>query len=323
MSDASRWLLLIHQIPPKPNYFRVKIWRRLQRVGAVALKNSVYILPRSDTAQEDLAWVLREIKAGGADATLCEARMVDGVTDEQIEALFHAARDADYAELAEELRRLLKEPHKSAEARALLHAELGRVERRLAEILGIDFFDAPGRVAVDGLLGTLQARLRPHDADTPADDPADGRADYQGRTWVTRKGVHVDRIACAWLIRRFIDAGPSFKFVSGKDYRAKAGEVRFDMFDAEFTHEGDLCSFEVFLKRLHVDDPALTASAEIIHDIDLKDGKFARAETGGIASLILGIAHLHRDDAGRIAQGSVVLDALYEYYGKIRPRAST
>src|SRR5919198_1139339 len=103
MSESNgRWLLLIHQIPPKPNYFRVKIWRRLQRIGAVAIKNSVYVLPRSDGAQEDLQWVLREVTEGGGDATLCEARFVEGLRDDQVEALFHAARDADYAQIAEE-----------------------------------------------------------------------------------------------------------------------------------------------------------------------------------------------------------------------------
>ena len=211
MPDAARWLLLIHQIPPKPNYFRVKVWRRLQRIGAVALKNSVYVLPRSDTSQEDLAWVLREIIEGGADATLCEARMVDGITDDQIEALFQAARDADYAQIAEELRRLLGEPHGTEEARATLRTELARVQRRLGEVAAIDFFGATGRVAVEGLLGSLEARLRP--AKLPVEAPVDPRAAYQGRLWVTRKGVFVDRIACAWLIRRFIDAAPRFKFV--------------------------------------------------------------------------------------------------------------
>ncbi len=316
MSDAPRWLLLIHQIPPKPNYFRVKIWRRLQRIGAVALKNSVYILPRSDTAQEDLAWVLREIKEGGADATLCEARMVDGITDEQIELLFQTARDADYAQLAEELRRLLGEPCNAEASQAVLLSELVRVERRLSEILAIDFFEASGRVAVDGLLRTLQTRLHPQKTESKQEDVSSLRSSYQGRVWVTRKGVHVDRIACAWLIRRFIDESPRFKFVPGKDYRPASEEVRFDMFDAEFTHEGDLCSFEVFLKRLHISDPALCAMSEVIHDIDLKDGKYGRAETGGIASLIIGIAQLHREDEARIAQGSALLDALYEYFAK-------
>src|SRR5207253_965322 len=103
-SAANRWVLLIHQIPPKPNYFRVKIGRRLQRLGAVALKNSVYVLPRSDQAQEDFQWVAREIAEGGGDASVCDARFIEGVSDSHIEALFHAARDADYAGIAEEAR---------------------------------------------------------------------------------------------------------------------------------------------------------------------------------------------------------------------------
>src|SRR5260221_7157368 len=101
MADGSKardpgWLLLIHQIPPKPSYFRVKIWRRLQRLGAVAIKNSVYVLPRSEQTQEDFEWVRTEIVEGRGDASLCEARFVEGLSDEQIEALFNTARDADY-----------------------------------------------------------------------------------------------------------------------------------------------------------------------------------------------------------------------------------
>ena len=93
---ASRWLLLIHQLPPKPDYFRVKVWRRLQRLGAVAIKNSVYVLPQSPETQEDFQWVRSEVRAGGGDAFVCEARFVEGLSDGQIEALFHAARGADY-----------------------------------------------------------------------------------------------------------------------------------------------------------------------------------------------------------------------------------
>lgn len=316
MSDAARWLLLIHQIPPKPNYFRVKVWRRLQRIGAVALKNSVYVLPKSDAAQEDLAWVLREILTGGADATLCEARMVDGITDDQIEALFNAARDADYAQLSEELRRLLGESHATEEARATLRTEFSRVQRRFGDLTAIDFFGAPGRIVAFGLLGSMEARLKPPESAPTKETAEDPRLLYQGRVWVTRRGVHVDRIACAWLIRRFIDETPQFKFVPGKDYQPQPAEVRFDMFDAEFTHEGDLCSFEVILKRLRMADPALHAIAEIIHDIDLNDSKFTRAETAGVASLILGIAQLHREDQARIAQGSTLFDALYEFFTK-------
>jgi hypothetical protein len=135
---------------------------------------------------------------------------------------------------------------------------------------------------------------------------------------VTREGVHVDRIACAWLIRRFIDPGARFKFVSGRGYAPGFGELRFDMFEAEFTHEGDRCSFEVLLGHAGLTDPALQAIAEIVHDIDLKDGKFGRDETGGIKALIAGVATAHRRDEERLTRGGAIFDDLYEYFSKKR-----
>src|SRR2546423_5124686 len=107
-SAATRWILLIHQIPPKPDYFRVKVGRRLQRLGAVAIKNSVYVLPRSDETVEDFQWQSREIVACGGEASVCEANFVDGLTDTQIEALVRTARDADYGEIVADVRRLGK-----------------------------------------------------------------------------------------------------------------------------------------------------------------------------------------------------------------------
>src|SRR5260370_2114791 len=101
-----RWLLLIHQIPPKPNYLRVKIGRRLQKLGAVAIKNSVYALPGSEQAREDLNWVLREIVEGGGDGSIVEARFVEGLSEEQVREMFRAARDADYDEVSKETRAL-------------------------------------------------------------------------------------------------------------------------------------------------------------------------------------------------------------------------
>ena len=106
--------------------------------------------------------------------------------------------------------------------------------------------------------------------------------DLNGGVWVTRKGVHVDRIASAWLIRRFIDRAAQFKFVLGRGYVPEPNELRFDMFDAEFTHVGDRCTFEVLQAAAGIEDTALDAIAQIVHDIDLKDAKFGREEVGGI-----------------------------------------
>src|SRR5205809_7124924 len=132
-SAATRWVLLIHQIPPKPDYFRVKVWRRLQRLGAVAIKNSVYVLPRSDETVEDLQWQMREIVAGGGEASVCEANFVDGLTDTEIEALFRTARDADYRDIVADAQRLLKALRGGRRAltdgRGQIKAELGRLKR--------------------------------------------------------------------------------------------------------------------------------------------------------------------------------------------------
>ena len=305
------WLLLIHQIPPKPYYLRVKARRRLQRVGAVALKNSVYVLPHSDDALEDFQWIVREVVADGGEATLCEAAFLEGVTGEEVERMFNAERDAAYGELAEAARRLGAEGQSrvSDDGRRQLEGEVARLRRRLDEVAALDFFGAPTRRDAHEKLAGIEARLRPPAAHTPA--PAAPSEAPRGATWVTRVGVHVDRIASAWLIRRFIDPKARFKFVAPKGYRPEPDEVRFDMYDAEYTHEGERCSFETLLERFALRERALRAIGEIVHDIDLKDDKFGRDETPGVAAVVGGIVAAHDDDATRLDRGGALFDDLY------------
>jgi hypothetical protein len=322
-SNEGRWLLLIHQLPPKPDYFRVKIWRRLQRLGAVAIKNSVYVLPKNDQTQEDFQWVLREIVEGGGDASLCEARFVEGLSDDQVEALFQAARGAEYDQIVEEARRLAEIPVPDGQIegtrRTQSEVDLARLKRRLAEVVAIDFFGAPGREAAEGLVSGVDARMRDKRLGKEIGNvTATRREDLQGKTWVTRKGIHVDRMASAWFVRRFIDSGARFKFVPPKGYKPLPDELRFDMFEAEFTHEGDRCSLEVLIERTGLNEPALGPIAEIVHDIDLKDSKFGRQETIGIERLIAGIAMANKDDETRLARGEAVFDDLYEYFKRKR-----
>ena len=307
-SGDNRWVLLIHQIPPKPDYFRVKVWRRLQRLGAVAIKNSVYVLPRSAETVEDLQWQMREIVAGGGEASVCEAKFVDGLSDPEIEALFRAARDADYGVIGADAQRLLKAVP-SHRRRGRFEAELGRLKRRLAELVAIDFFGAPRRPAAHDAVARLEERLRPTDPSVPV--PAAPVPAPRGATWVTREGVYIDRIASAWLIRRFIDPTAQFTFVAAEGYRPRPGELRFDMFEAEYTHEGDACTFETLVTRFALGDHALRVIAEIVHDIDCKEAKFGRPEAPGIERLIAGIARQHAEDAARLAQGAALFDALY------------
>src|SRR5262249_55804199 len=318
---AESWLLLMHQIPPKPGYLRVKIWRRLQALGAVAIKNSVYALPNTDDAREDFEWVLREIVKEGGEATLCEARLIEGLSDEEVQRSFHAARDADYAEIADAARKLEADLPGGAipqNRRSLVEAEVARLRRRLTEVGRIDFFAAPGREAAEGRVSGLEGRLHPPRAGSRAKARHGSLENVRGRVWVTRKGIYIDRIASAWLIRRFVDATARFKFVPAKGYTPEPKELRFDMFEAEFTHEGDLCTFEVLVSRLGLGDRALVPIAEIVHDIDLKDSKFGRPETSGIDRLIAGIAMGHRDDEARLDRGSAVFDDLYAYFSRKR-----
>jgi hypothetical protein len=315
----ARWLLLIHQLPAKPAYQRVKTWRRLQSLGAVAIKNAVHALPAGEQAQEDFEWLLREIRDGGGEAMICEARLVDGLSDEAVQAMFNAARSADYDALAKEARDLGE-----ALERADIRTRLARLKASVTQTAAIDFFGANGRETVDGLIAGLETRLGEDTAvgRTNADEAGavTGLGALTGRVWVTRQGVYVDRIASAWLIRRFIDPDACFRFVRVKDHVPQHGELRFDMFDAEFTHEGDRCTFEALLARLGLNDDALTTIAEIVHDIDLKDGKFGREETGGIAHLITGLCLANKDDVQRLARGAAVFDDLYAYFRGRRDR---
>ena len=300
---GARWLLLIHQLPPKPDYFRVKIWRRLQRLGAVAIKSSVYALPYTDQAAEDFQWLRREIVAGGGEASVCQAAFVDGLSDGQIEAMFRSQRDVEYAELTRAAEDADSNP--------------ARLDRRLAEIVNIDHFGAPGRRVAEAALAKARERRRPS---TPSLSRARRRTSpqQQGKgthTWVTRAGVHVDRISSAWLIRRFIDPAARFRFVATQAPTPAAGELRFDMFEAEYTHDGDRCTFETLVARFGLKDSALAAIAELVHDIDCKDGKFGRDETAGFERVIGGIVRRHATDEARLERGAAVLDDLYEAFG--------
>jgi hypothetical protein len=307
---APRWLLLIHQIPPKPDYFRVKVRRRLQRIGAVALKSTVYVLPMRDQAVEDFRWLLREIVAEGGEATLCEAALMEGISPQQLEDMFSTDRDRDYAEIVVEAQRIgdrtVDTPQESG--RPGLEVELSRLRGRLQEVEAVDYLGAPGRRAAERAIATAEARVR---GEHRPGGRAKGGEDMEGLTWVTRRDVFVDRIASAWLVRRFIDPKARFKFTGSRSYRPRAGEVRFDMFDAEYTHEGDRCTFETLLERAGLRDRALRAIGEIVHDIDCKDEKFGREEAPGVAALLKGLARAYPDDATRLERGAVAFDDLY------------
>src|SRR3954466_6888691 len=155
------WLLLIHQIPAKPAYLRVKIWRRLQYLGAIAVKNAVHALPMNGETQEDFEWLRREIVEGGGEAIVCEARLITGLTDQHIRGLFDQARDADYKEVAKVARALAKSlrPNARPDVLAEHRTQVARLRKRLSQVVAVDFFGAIGRDKAESMLRELDSRL--------------------------------------------------------------------------------------------------------------------------------------------------------------------
>ena len=303
------WLALLHQLPTKPPYLRVKVWRRLQAIGAVPLKNAVHVLPKSEVNEATFQNLLEEIVASGGEAVLLDAQLLAGQNDGDVRALFDAARDADYDEIVQTARRLLDTGPASG-------AEIGKLQKRFAEVSALDFFGAHGCQEAEAALAELDRQRYQH-PDVSRSEPAQVSEplELQGRTWVTRSGVHVDRIACAWLIRRFIDLEARFKFVDSRSYAPADGELRFDMVDAEFTHEADRCSFETLLLRANLTgDAALVAISEIIHDLDIGDAKFNRPETSGLGAILSGVCASADDDLQRIDQASEALGQFHAFF---------
>ena len=323
------WILLIHQLPPKPTNLRVRTWRKLQKLGAVAIKNSVYVLPLNDKTYEDFQWLKQEIESAGGEAAVFQAGAVEGATDDEIISAFSKARDEEYALITAELDGLTgtineqkRGGHLSAGRVTSYEGELDRLHKELERVIAIDFFGAPGRPRAVTAYERCQAALRATQSRSERLAKTRSRksasldlAQYQGQRWVTRRNLFIDRLASIWLIKRFINKRPRFYFVS--EGETVEGAVRFDMYGAEFTHQGEDCTFETMLNLFGLgSDAGLQALAEIVHDIDLKDNKFNRLEAPGLSTVIRGLANLLKDDRKLIQQCNPIFDGLYEAFNE-------
>jgi hypothetical protein len=317
-------MLLIHQLPPKPTNLRVGTWRKLQKLGAVSVKNSVYVLPFNEKTNEDFQWLKQEIEASGGEATVFRAGAVEGATDTEIVDAFRKARDEDYAKLTAELdgltgaiREQKRGGHLSAIRLGKHESELDKLHAEFERVISTDFFNARGRKGAQSAYERCQKALRASRSSHVTTGKtkairgdATDRSSFQGKRWVTRRRLHIDRLASAWLIKQFIDSRPRFYFVGEGETVARG--IPFDMFGAEFTHQGEDCTFETLIKRFGLsDDYALSQIAEIVHDIDLKDDKFNRLEAAGLNATVLGLSELLRDDRKLLQQCGVIFDGLY------------
>jgi hypothetical protein len=312
------WYVFTYQLPPKPLYLRAKVLKLLSRSGAVPLKDSVYVLP----LREDLLPALERVSAvalsGGGGTHTFRARPVGHPSGEDLVRAFQRARDDDYRDLTTRLLKWqvqLERTGGDSRSRGSFRIRLGHAKRRLQQIARIDFFQAPLRSGAEAALRDLEGRLA---GDGPGAKRVASEADRElvGRTWVTRRGIQVDRIASAWLIRRFIDARAHFRFIDPHEEPAHGRELTFDMMGADFTHEDDRCTFETLVRRIAPGDAALARVAEIVHDIDIKDGKFGRPEARGVEQLLWGMLAANPDDEARLARGFVLLDDLYQSFSR-------
>jgi len=273
----------------------------------VALKSGLYVLPATDGCVETMQWLAQEAREEGADPIVIRAEMLEGISEIQIIELFREARREDYTELLTRADAIDAQSHReSADARTALRTGLERLRADYQQILRIDHFGTPEGRQVGARVDALTELL----AGPPRTEPAIPSlpiTDYRGRQWVTRPRPFADRLACLWLIRRFIDPEARVRY---SDTPAD-NEVPFDMNEGTFHHVGNRCTFEVMMIAFGLDQPGLAALGEIVHEIDLHDGRYARPEVLGIEGVLIGWNTSGWPDEVVEAAGLTLFDGLH------------
>jgi hypothetical protein len=321
MAHPVEWLVLFFQLPAKYSPARVKAWRRLQRIGAVTLKNSAYVLPNNAEAREDLEWIKTEIIAIGGQTMVMGADALDPGTRQEVVELFRAARSQDFEAIRDQvqttLRRWRSRPP-SGTARRRLVQSVRRLRERFKELEAIDYFDAPHRLEAAQVLDELDRGVRKGQTMAKQSVPLDGNLDvnkHRGRVWLTRSRPGVDRMSSAWLIRRFIDPNATFAFGDSPNPEA----IPFDMFGVEFGHHGTSCTFETIAERFAIKDPGVNWLGRIVHDLDLKEDSYGVPEKDTVGRMVEGLRRMYRDDQRLLDEGIAMFEALYQSYGEHEP----
>jgi hypothetical protein len=320
------WLLFFYTVPAKPGNLRMKVWRRLIKMGAASLKGSVYILPYSEDHLEALHWLTGEVSSLGGEAAFAKVERIETMGDEEIVSLFQAQRENDYAPIATALEAL--EAQMSSLEQQQDPKGLERVKGILQKLLkdyravqGIDFFHCPQGSDLQERLERFEERFtkltQQPQAERPKSAGPRSKEDYQGKVWVTRRNPFVDRMASAWLIRRFIDPKARFEFLEKDQVSAEVPTaVSFDVPGGDFSHQQDQCTFEVLLETFSLRGKPLRKIAEVVHELDLKDGKFPNPQASGVESILLGIRKTVADDREALEEGIKVFERLYAALSK-------
>jgi len=303
-------ILLLVGVPPTPSSLRVRVWRRLRSLGAVPLKRSAYLLPDTPERYEDFQWLAQEIEREGGEATLIRIQQIENISPENVQRLLHEPRDHDYRQLAARYRKVLQSLDKKPAVKgARLPEDLAHLAREHQRIRDIDYFDAPSGAEVRRLEEVIAMRTRRQEPVHREERRPLDLAGLRGRRWVTRPRPHIDRIASAWLIKRFIDPDAEFLFAPPAEFPKDA--IPFDAPGVELSHQGEDCTFETLVKRARLRDRRLARLAEIVHEADLRDGKYPHEEARGIDVAVRALLAASPDDRQVLAQGMTLFEGLY------------
>jgi hypothetical protein len=319
---AHGWLLFFYTVPSKPVNSRMKVWRKLMRAGAMQMKGAVYILPFNDEHYEFLQWLVSEVAAMKGEAAFVKIEKVDTMKDSEIVALFNRQRANDYKAVAkglEDLERKLGSTQKGGKTQNSkgISDQIARLRKDFEEVKRTDFFSSKEGETLTERIRQTEAEIKrlsgtTEEKERPAAIVSRKVDEYQGKIWVTRKRPFIDRMASAWLIRKFIDKDAAFDFADEKDVETIGrNSVSFDVRGGEFTHTGDLCTFEVLIRSFGLKDKPLKKIAEIVHDLDLKDEKYSAAEAKGLEDILTGIRKTAKDDRDILDRGMAVFEMLY------------
>jgi len=307
MSNDPSWLMLIASLPTAQTAARMRLWRALKASGAAALRDGVYLLPVADGAAEALAAQADEVRAAGGEAWLLHAAPVDASESAAWCDLFD--RSADYAALIDEVRIADPATWPSSQSTRRMQA----LWRRHEAIAQTDHFPGESQLQSHAALDALQtALLRLTNPDEPQTRHAAIErlriADYQGRTWATRKRPWVDRLASAWLIRRCIDPQAKFQWLADAA-KCKRGWLGFDFDGARFSHTPSRVTYETLLASFGLeDDPALLRIGTLVHFLDV--GGVPVPQASGIEAALSGLREHLADDDQLLNAACAVFDGL-------------
>jgi hypothetical protein len=275
---------------------------------------------------EALHWLTEEVSSLKGEAAFTKVDRIETMGDQDIVALFQAQRDNDYAPIAAALDALevrLSSLEQQSDPKGLerFKGDLQKLLKDNRTVKAIDFFPSPQGAGLQQRLERCEGRLKklivqPHEERRKLPSPK-RKEEYQDKVWVTRKNPFVDRMASAWLIRRFIDPRARFEFLEEEHAIGPVPEeVSFDVPGGDFSHEQDRCTFEVLLEAFALRGKALRKVSEVVHELDLKDGKFHNPQASGVESILLGIRKTTADDGEALEEGIAVFDRLYAALSK-------